>query len=100
MSSKMNLKKTMICFSMLGCISQLQAYSIYVSNEKDNTISVIDGASFELVETIEVGQRPRGITLSDDNKKLFVCTSDDNHVEVLDLDTGKVVDVLPSGPDP
>ena len=74
------------------------AYNVYVSNEKDNTISVIDGDSLEVVDTIEVGERPRGIVL--DGNTLYVCTSDDDHVEVLDLGTGKVTHTLPSGPDP
>lgn len=76
------------------------AYSIIVSNEKDNTISIIDGDSLEVVETVEVGQRPRGIVLSNDGSVLYMCTSDDNHVEVLDLETLKVLHNLPSGPDP
>lgn len=76
------------------------AYSIYVSNEKDNTISVIDGESLELVDTIEVGQRPRGIVLSNDGSILYMCTSDDNHVEVMDVETKEILHTLPSGPDP
>jgi PQQ-dependent catabolism-associated beta-propeller protein len=76
------------------------AYSIYVSSEKDNTISVIDGDSLEVIDTIEVGERPRGIVLSQDGKLLYVCTSDEDHVEALDIETGKVVFTLPSGPDP
>ena len=76
------------------------AYSIYVSSEKDNTISVIDGDSLEVIDTIEVGERPRGIVLSHDGKLLYVCTSDEDHVEALDIETGKVLYTLPSGPDP
>ena len=74
------------------------AYQVYVSNEKDNTISVIDGESLEVVQTIEVGERPRGIVLDGDT--LYICTSDDDHVEVLDVTTGRVTHTLPSGPDP
>ena len=44
------------------------AYTVYVSNEKDNTVTVIDSDTLEVVETIKVGQRPRGITLSQDGK--------------------------------
>lgn len=85
----------------LSCISTSSfAYSIYVSNEKDNTISVIDGDSLEVIDTIDVGQRPRGIVLSNDGKLLYMCTSDDNHVEVLDVETREVLHTLPSGPDP
>lgn len=85
----------------LACTSTPSlAYSIYVSNEKDNTISVIDGDSLEVIDTIEVGQRPRGIVMSNDGKLLYICASDDNHVEVLDVETREVLHTLPSGPDP
>jgi len=76
------------------------AYTVYVSNEKDNTISVIDGESFEVIDTITVGERPRGIVLSPDGKTLYICTSDEDHVEVYDLETKKLLHSLPSGPDP
>ncbi len=33
----------------------------YVSNERDNTISVVDLDAMKTVKTIDVGQRPRGI---------------------------------------
>ena len=38
------------------------AYTIYVSNEKDNTVSVIDSDKLAVVATWKVGRRPRGIT--------------------------------------
>jgi len=76
------------------------AYTVYVSNEKDNTISVVDGESFEVIDTITVGERPRGIVLSPDGKTLYICTSDEDHVEVYDLDTKQFLHSLPSGPDP
>ena len=92
---------TLLSGLLLTCVTtQTYGYSIYVSNEKDNTISVIDGESLEVTDTIEVGQRPRGIVLSNDGSLLYMCTSDDNHVEVLDLESGKVLHSLPSGPDP
>ena len=40
------------------------AYKAYVSNEKGNTVSVIDTTTWKLVDTIKVGQRPRGIALT------------------------------------
>ncbi|WP_111494267.1 YVTN family beta-propeller repeat protein [Marinobacter bohaiensis] len=72
----------------------------YVSNEKDNTLSVIDMTSLEVVETIDVGQRPRGILMSKDRTLLYICASDDDTVQVLDLATRKIIDTLPSGEDP
>ncbi|MDX1801206.1 MAG: YVTN family beta-propeller repeat protein [Marinobacter sp.] len=72
----------------------------YVTNEKDNNLSVIDLDSLTVVNTIPVGQRPRGILLSKDQSRLYICASDSDTVQVFDLKTGKVVDTLPSGEDP
>ena len=49
------------------------AETIFVSNEKDNTITVIDGGTMETIKTIETSRRPRGIMLSPDYKELFCC---------------------------
>jgi len=73
---------------------------IFVSNEKDNTITVLDGQSLAITNTIKVGQRPRAILLSVDGKSLYICASDSDRIEVLDLTTLKIVRTLPSGPDP
>jgi PQQ-dependent catabolism-associated beta-propeller protein len=76
------------------------AYTAYVTNEKDNSITVIDTEKLEAVKTVKVGQRPRGIIMSKDGKWLIVCTSDDNTVTVYDAKTLEYVKTLPSGPDP
>jgi YVTN family beta-propeller protein len=77
-----------------------QAFTAYVSNEKGNTVSVVDLDTMAVTQTIKVGQRPRGITLGNDGKVLYVCTSDDDHIEMIDTDTLKPLGTLPSGPDP
>lgn len=80
--------------------SPLAAREIYVSNEKGNSITIIDGDSLEPIEEISVGTRPRGIALSPDGKYLYICASDDNTIEVMDTETRKIIHKLPSGPDP
>ena len=47
----------------------------YVSNEDGHTVTVIDTAKNEVVATIPVGKRPRGIHLSHDGKTLYVALS-------------------------
>src|SRR3546814_18287057 len=54
----------------------------------------------EVTATVDVGNRPRGIALSEDNSLLYICVGDDDHIEVLDTESLEVVDTLPSGPDP
>jgi YVTN family beta-propeller protein len=48
-----------VAIAALCVIGSAAADTIYVSNEKDNTITVVDGASLVPVKTIPVGQRPR-----------------------------------------
>ncbi|MGB0659635.1 MAG: YVTN family beta-propeller repeat protein [Mangrovicoccus sp.] len=73
---------------------------IWVSNEKDDTLSVIDAETLEVIRTIETGERPRGITFSQDYSRLYICASDSDTVQVMDPETGKVLHELPSGEDP
>jgi YVTN family beta-propeller protein len=75
------------------------AYKVFVSNEKENTVSVIDSETLKVVHTIKTGARPRGIILSKDHSWLLVCASDDNRVEVYDAKTYEQIKYLPSGPD-
>ncbi len=80
--------------------STADAYTAYITNEKDNTVSVIDTDKLEVIKTVKVGQRPRGIVMSNDGKWIIICTSDDNDVKVYDAKTLEYVKSLPSGPDP
>ena len=41
----------------------------------------------EVVKTINVGQRPRGITISQDGKLIYICASDDDTIEIIDTAT-------------
>jgi len=50
-----------MCFALVP-VAEASAYKAYVSNEKSNTISVIDTTAWKVVETIKVGRRPRGIS--------------------------------------
>src|SRR2546423_15286072 len=77
-----------------------RAFVAYVSNEKSNTVSVIDTDSWTVTTTIKVGQRPRGIEFTRDGKFVLVAVGDDDTIQVIDTATRQVVDSLPSGPDP
>src|ERR1700712_5345493 len=76
------------------------AFTAYTSNERDNTISVIDLDQMKTVRTIRVGQRPRGIVITKDGKFILLCASDDDIIQMIDTTSFKIVGTLPSGPDP
>src|SRR6185295_2261640 len=50
-------------------------YLVFVSNERSDDITVIDGASEEVVATFRVGKRPRGIHAAPDGNRVFVTLS-------------------------
>jgi YVTN family beta-propeller protein len=51
------------------------SYLVFVSNEHSGDVTVIDGATDEVVATFRVGKRPRGIHAAPDGKRLFVTLS-------------------------
>ena len=62
--------------SLLCSMASFTAFALpqaYVTNEKDNTISIIDMQTFDVVDTIDVGERPRGFILSADQR--HACTT-------------------------
>src|ERR1700731_648532 len=84
----------------IGLVRPASAVMAYVSNEKGNTVSVIDTDTWQVVKTIKVGQRPRGIAFTKDEKFVLVAVGDDDTIQMIDTKTQQVVDTLPSGPDP
>src|SRR5262245_27018674 len=51
------------------------SYLVFVSNERSGDVTVIDGATDNLVETFPVGKRPRGIHATPEGKRVFVTLS-------------------------
>ena len=93
------MRKSLISLALLAPFAA-QAGEIWVSNEKDDTLSVIDIETLEVVRTIPTGERPRGITFSKDFSRLYICASDSDTVQVMDPETGEILHDLPSGEDP
>jgi PQQ-dependent catabolism-associated beta-propeller protein len=88
-----------ILLLMILSVSAL-AETVFVTLEKDNALALIDPLAGKLIKTVEVGQRPRGIVISPDNKVLYIAVSDDNVIKMIDAETLKEIGTLPSGDDP
>jgi len=103
------------------CGESALAERAYVSNEDGHTVSVVDTGRAEVVATISVGKRPRGLKLTRDGSRLFVALSglpkcppsvpDEecaklerdlkaDGVAVIDTTSNKVIKVLQAGSDP
>ena len=61
--------------------------SIYVTNQLDNTLSVIDGSNYKVVATVPVGTSPAGVAVSPDGRYAYIAEGGDNAVSVFDTGT-------------
>ncbi|MEA3458534.1 MAG: beta-propeller fold lactonase family protein [Candidatus Thermoplasmatota archaeon] len=73
---------------------------IYVTNEEDDTVSVIDAYSNNVIDTISVGDRPGGITANPSGSRAYVANKSDNTVSVIDTATKTVTTTIAVGIDP
>jgi YVTN family beta-propeller protein len=66
------MRGVIVTLVLLGCLAAGPAgvERLFVSNEKDNTVTVVDANSLQVIKTIPVGARPRGMLLSKDGKEL------------------------------
>nr|PZN60811.1 MAG: hypothetical protein DIU62_14175 [Pseudomonadota bacterium] len=60
-----------------GSVPPLQAgsYRVLVTNERSGDLSVIDGPTRQVLATVPLGKRPRGLKISPDGKRLYVALS-------------------------
>ena len=72
----------------------------YVTNFDDNTISVVDTATNEVLSSIGVGSGPDGVAVTPDGSKAYVANFDANTVSVVDTVVGAVSSTISVGQGP
>ncbi|EWG12850.1 beta-propeller fold lactonase family protein [Cytobacillus firmus] len=60
-----------------------------VTNNEDNTASVIDMDSFNVTDTVETGKGPHGFRISSDSKRAYIANMGEDTVSVINLETMK-----------
>src|SRR3984957_13455391 len=92
---------------------------IYVTNEVSGDLSIIDSGTYNVLATVPLGKRPRGIHPSPDHKTIYVALSGSpiagpdvdestlpppdksaDGIGVFDVAQKKVLRMLPAGSDP
>src|SRR2546421_615197 len=76
--------------------------SIYVTNQLDNTLSVIDGSSYKVVATVPVGTSPAGVAVSPDGRYAYIAGGGDDAVSGFDTGSRTIATTvaLPAGSSP
>ena len=73
---------------------------VFITNEKGDSVSVIDTKTNQVIKTIAVGARPRGIGMAPDGSAVYVAVSGANHITVIDPLSLEIKGTFPSGDDP
>lgn len=74
--------------------------TILVADRDDNTLSVIDTATFERVATIPVGRHPFGVTVDAAGARAYTANVESDSVSVIDIAARKLVATLKTGSRP
>ena len=95
------------------------SYHVYVTNERSGDLTIIDSVTNEVVATVPLGKRPRGIHASPDKQTIYVALSGSpiagpgvdestlppadksaDGIGVFDVKSGKLLKVIAGGSDP
>jgi len=68
---------------------------VYVPNTESNTVSVIDPATYKVIDTIQVGRQPQHVTPSYDMTRLWVLNDKGDSLTAIDPATGKKGETVP-----
>jgi YVTN family beta-propeller protein len=70
---------------------------LFVTNQDDSTVSVVDTQSLKQIAVLNVGDKPEGISTHTDDQHVYVANWLDNNVSVIDANTLKVVNTIATG---
>jgi YVTN family beta-propeller protein len=114
-------RSVLACFLALALPAPSHADRAYVSNEDGQSVSVLDTEKAEVIATIPVGKRPRGMKLNADGTRLYVAVSglpkcpptvpdeecaklerdlSADGIAVVDTRANKLLEILKAGSDP
>ena len=86
---------SLLCINLLFTTTLLSAKGtgkIFVSNEKGNTLSVLDSKTNQVVNTIETCGRPRGMHFNLDKTLFYVACADNNQIAIYNVATEELVE--------
>ena len=94
--------RILVLVLLLTCALDSVAASgrVFVSNEKGDSVSVIDAKTNQVIKTIAVGKRPRGVGMAPDGSAVYVAVSGANHIAVIDPVSLELKGRFASGNDP
>src|SRR5262244_2080614 len=119
MKTKLYITTTVLLLLAACSGTNTRNYRIYVTNERSGDLTVIDAATHDVIATVPLGKRPRGIHASPDRQTIYVALSGSpiagpgvdesklpppdksaDGIGVFDVAQQKVVRIIKAGSDP
>lgn len=88
-----------LCLWVFGLLAEINA-DIYVTNNHDNSVSVIDAVSYEFIGSITVGSQPISIAITPNGRFAYVVNNFSGTVSCIDLSTNTVIATIFVGASP
>ena len=88
------------CTQMVQPAASTQPAKAYVSNFKDNTVSVIDTDAGKVVAMVPVAAGPHGMAITQDGRTVYISGDGSSSLDVIDTATDKVVKTINVGKAP
>ncbi len=73
---------------------------LFVSSEKDNVVTVLDGSTYEVIKQIGTAARPRHLQFSPDRSRIYVAAGDGDAIDIIDVARLELVDRIDAISDP
>jgi YVTN family beta-propeller protein len=73
---------------------------VYITDGRGSTVTVIDTKADSITASIPDPQRPWGIAISPDGKRIYTANGPSNDVSVIDAATNRVIKRIPAGDSP
>jgi YVTN family beta-propeller protein len=73
---------------------------VFVTNQHDNTLSVIDPESLSETHRLAIGEFPEGIIADPSGGRIYIANWFDNEMVVLDSETLEIIKQIPTGESP
>ncbi len=74
-----------------GVAVNRKQHKVYVSNQLENTVSVLDSITQETINTLKTGAYPENIAVDEENQHLFVLNWFDGTLSAFDSQTDKEI---------
>lgn len=70
---------------------------VWIANEGDGTVSILDGPGERVVETLSVGEGAIDLTFDDEGRRAFVATEGDGRITFIDANRFKKIGEIRAG---